>query len=135
MEQDVSIAFKTHFGNLTDPRVRRRQLHPLVEILFLVLCASICGAESWRDFVLFGNEKIDFLKKYFPFSNGVPSKNTFARLFSALNPEIFRSCFIEWVKSFQAVLNDVIVIDGKTLCNSYNTTENTSAIHVVFFER
>ena len=81
MENQVSEALETHFSRLKDPRIKRKKLYPLMEILFVVLCGTICGAESWRDFVLFGKEKIDFLRQYFAFSNGIPSKDTFARLF------------------------------------------------------
>jgi predicted transposase YbfD/YdcC len=102
-----------------------------MEILFVVLCGTICGAESWRDFVLFGKEKADFLKQYFAFSNGIPSKDTYARLFAVLDPEVFKICFIEWVKSLQKALNGVIAIDGKTLCNSVDELNNVPAIHMV----
>lgn len=131
MEKNISKAFEGHFAGLKDPRIKRKKLYPLVEVLFVVLCGSVCGAESWRDFVLFGKEKIDFLKCYFPFAHGVPSKDTFARVFAALDPEIFKACFIEWVKSFQTILNEVIAIDGKTLCNSIDATRNIPAIHMV----
>ena len=131
MSKDVSESFSGHFGNLKDPRVERTKLYPLVEILFVVLCGSICGAESWRDFVLFGKEKLEFLKEYYSFANGIPSKNTFARVFAALEVEAFKGCFIEWVKSLQAILNEVIAIDGKTLCNSVDEASGISAIHMV----
>jgi DDE_Tnp_1-associated len=62
VNQDVSISFKSHFGGLKDPRIERSKLYPLTEILFVVLSGSICGAESWRDFVLFGREKLDFIR-------------------------------------------------------------------------
>jgi len=107
-------------------------LYPLVEILFVVLCGSICGAESWRDYVAFGNEKLDFLKKYFLFANGIPSKNTFARLFYILDPETFKKCFVAWVQSLQGVISkEIIAIDGKTLCDSFDTASGASAIHMV----
>lgn len=131
MEKDVSQAFEAHFSSLKDPRIKRKKLYPLVEILFVVLCGTICGAESWRDFVLFGKEKSDFLKRYFPFIHGIPSKDTFARLFAVLDPEAFKACFIEWVKSLQAALEDIIAIDGKTLCNSIDELNNVPAIHMV----
>ena len=62
MERDISQAFEIHFSGLQDPIIKRKKLYPLMEILFVVLCGAICGAESWRDFVLFGKEKTDFLK-------------------------------------------------------------------------
>jgi predicted transposase YbfD/YdcC len=131
MSKDVSKSFESHFGNLKDPRVERTKLYPLLEILFVVLTGSVCGAESWRDFVLFGEERLDFLQEYYPFENGIPSKNTFSRVFAALDIEAFKECFIEWVKSLQALLHEVIAVDGKTLCNSFDKASGTKAIHMV----
>lgn len=101
------------------------------EILFVVLCGSICGAESWRDYVGYGKAKIDFLRRHFPFEAGIPCKNTFSRLFSVMNPQAFKTCFIEWVKALQPLLSGVVAIDGKTLCNSANLKEGMPAIHMV----
>lgn len=123
--------FQEHFGKMTDPRVERTKLYPLGEILFVMLCGSICGAESWRDFVLFGQDKLDFLREYFPFEEGIPCKNTFARVSAALEPEQFRTCFIAWAASLQTVPGEVIAIDGKTLCNSVDASSSTAAIHMV----
>jgi len=131
MNKDVSKSFESHFGELKDPRVERTKLYPLSEILFVVLTGSVCGAESWRDFVLFGEERLEFLQEYYPFENGIPSKNTFSRVFAALDTEAFKQCFIEWVKSLQMIINEVIAIDGKTLCNSYDKAMGTKAIHMV----
>jgi predicted transposase YbfD/YdcC len=131
MNKDVSESFESHFGDLKDPRIKRLKLYPLTEILFVVLCGTICGAESWRDFVLFGKEKLIFLRQHYSFEHGIPSKNTFARVLAALDTEAFKHCFIEWVQSLQNVLNDIIAIDGKTLCNSLDKQGNISAIHMV----
>lgn len=131
MSTDVSLSFESHFGVLNDPRIDRTKLYPLTEILFVVLAGSICGAESWRDFVLFGNAKLDFLRRYYAFKNGIPSKNTFSRVFAALDTEAFKLQFVEWVKSLQKLLQEVIAIDGKTLCNSIDKAMGTSAIHMV----
>lgn len=131
MNKDVSKSFESHFGDLKDPRIERTKLYPLSEVLFVVLTGSVCGAESWRDFVLFGEERLDFLQEYYPFENGIPSKNTFSRVFAALDTEAFKKCFIEWVKSLQTILNEVIAIDGKTLCNSFDVIAGTKAIHMV----
>lgn len=127
----VLAKFESHFGQLTDPRIDRTKFYPLSEILFVVFCGSICGAESWRDFVNFGKEKLEFLQKYYAFSEGIPCKNTFARVLAALNPDEFRSCFIGWVNCLQSVFGDVIAIDGKTLCNSANVANEVAAIHMV----
>ena len=130
-EQELSEGFEAHFGELTDPRIERSKVYPLVEILFVMLCGSICGAESWRDLVTFGEDKLDFLQEYFPFAAGIPCKNTFARVCAALDPMQFRDCFIGWAQSFHTGLAEVIAIDGNTLRNSMNTATSTAAIHMV----
>ena len=104
MCQDDKPRFLYHFDNLEDPRIDRKKLYPLTEILFVVICASICGAQSWRDFVTFGEEKLEYLQRFLPFENGIPSKNTFARVFASLSPDEFKQCFIAWVQSFQQAL-------------------------------
>ena len=131
MDGKMVEKFQEYFGQMKDPRVERTKLYPLEEILFVMLCGSICGAESWRDFVMFGVEKLDFLREYFPFSSGIPCKNTFARVSAALEPEQFRACFIAWAASLQTVPGEVIAIDGKTLCNSADTCTGAAAIHMV----
>lgn len=131
MDGQMAERFQEHFGKMQDPRVERTKLYRLQEILFVLLCGSICGAESWRDFVMFGQEKLDFLREYFPFSAGIPCKNTFARVCAALEPEQFRACFVAWAASLQRVPGEVIAIDGKTLCNSANAGAGAAAIHMV----
>jgi predicted transposase YbfD/YdcC len=130
----VLKSFQAHFGQLPDPRINRTKLYALEEILLVLLCGSICGAESWRDFVVFGKEKLPFLREYFPFASGIPCKNTFARVLAALNPEEFRRCFIAWVSALQSTSQnerEVIAIDGKTLRNSANIAGGVNAIHMV----
>lgn len=124
-------AFLYHFDALEDPRIDRKKLYPLEEVLLIVLCGSICGAQSWRDFVIFGKEKIEFLRRFLPFDHEIPSKNTFARVMSALDPAAFKACFIAWVQSFQLALKEIIAIDGKTLRKSFDKASEQSAIHMV----
>ncbi len=131
MENEAELGFESCFSKLSDPRINRKKLYPLMEILFTVLSGVVCGAESWRDFVLFGNEKLEFLKRYFPYENGIPSKDTFARLFVVLDPETFKICFTKWVQSLQKTLEKVIAIDGKRLCNSFDALNEVPAIHMV----
>jgi len=131
MNDAVSQSFNSYFGVLKDPRINRKKLYPLTEILFVIIAGSVCFAESWRDYVSFGKEKIDFLRQYYPFENEIPSKNTFARVLAALDPETFKQQFILWVQSLQTLLKGVIAIDGKTLCNSIDINSKNSAIHMV----
>ncbi|MEO1944544.1 MAG: ISAs1 family transposase [Candidatus Thioglobus sp.] len=124
-------AFLYHFDDLKDPRIDRQKLYPLPEVLLIVLSGSICGAQSWRDFVYFGDEKLDYLRRFLPFANGIPSKNTFARVLSALDPAVFKTCFISWIHSFQLAVKEVIAIDGKCLRKSFDKASGQSAFHMV----
>lgn len=131
MDTRKKPAFLCHFDELEDPRIDRKKLYPLTEILFVVLCGSICGAQSWRDFVTFGEEKLDYLKRFLAFDKGIPSKNTFARVLSSLDPTGFKRCFIAWIQSFQLAVKEVIAIDGKALRKSFDKAHGKSAIHMV----
>ncbi len=124
------IPFLESFETLEDPRIDRKKLYPLNEILLITLSAVICGADSGRDLVTFGEEKLEHLKRYLPFKHGVPCKNTFSRLFASINPEQFKTCFLSWIDSFQRVFKTV-AIDGKTLRRSHDKIHNQSAIHSV----
>jgi predicted transposase YbfD/YdcC len=116
---------------MKDPRIDRQKLHLLPDILLIVFCGAICGVETWEDFVDFGESKINFLKKYAELKNGIPSKNTFNRVISSLNPEAFRECFIRWTEDFKQDLGPVIAIDGKTLRRSHDKAGKSTAIHMV----
>lgn len=124
-------SFIDHFSSLKDPRNQDQIDYPLSEILLVVLCGTICGADSWRDYVNFGKAKLSYLKKFSAFMNGIPSKNTFSRVFSLLDPDSFKTCFIRWVQSLQSQLSGVIAIDGKTLKGSFDKANSQSAIHMV----
>lgn len=131
MSSHKQPAFLHHFDALEDPRIDRKKLYPLAEILLIVLCGMICGAQSWRDFVTFGGEKLDYLRQFLPYHHGIPSKNTFARVLASLDPVLFKRCFIEWIQSFQLALREVIAIDGKCLRKSFDKATEQSAIHMV----
>ena len=91
---DIEETFLDCFNDIEDPGIGKNKMYPSNEILFVTICAIICGAESWRDMVDFGVLKLEFLKQYLSFANGVPSKNTFCRFFAALKPESFKTCFV-----------------------------------------
>jgi predicted transposase YbfD/YdcC len=119
------------FGKLEDPRREQGKLHPMPEILFLTLCSVICGAESWIDMEDFGYAKLDFLRRYLPYKNGVPSDDTFRRFYRAIDTEQFQRLFVEWIRVWLSpdVADKVIAIDGKTLRGSRDG--NNSTIHIV----
>lgn len=131
MDHKQASSFQKYFATLEDPRIERRKLHPLPDILFITLCASICGAESWRDIVDYAHEQSEVLKSYIDLENGVPSKSTLARVFSLLDPQSFRQCFINWAQALHDVLDDIVAIDGKTLRHSFDRCAEQPAIHMV----
>lgn len=131
MDISNNDVFANCFAIVSDPRINRKKLYPLEEVLFVVICGSVCGAESWRDFVIFGNEKLDYLRRFFNFENGIPSKNTFCRVMGILDPEQLKSSLLEWIKSLQQVLKGVIAIDGKTVRRSFDKALSQNAIHIV----
>lgn len=126
-----NIAFLDHFSQIDDPRINRKKLYPLNEILLVTLCGVICGAESWRDLEKFGNLKLDFLRKYLPYKNGIPSHDTFGRLYSLLDPKSFGDCFISWVEDLMDEIPKLISIDGKTLRRSFDKAGCKLPIHLV----
>ena len=130
MEQS-KLNFLDYFKDIKDPRIERKKLYQIEEILLITICGVICGAEGWSDLALFGNKKIDYLKTILPFNNGIPTDDTFRRFFRALEPDEFKQRFIDWVKALQISNPKFISIDGKTLRRSYDNAGNKNAIHMV----
>lgn len=119
------------FSSLEDNRQEGKKLHPLPEILLLTIVAAIAGAEGWRDIEIFGNSKLEYLKKYLPYNNGIPSKATLQRVFSMLDPEHFKLSFLNWVKQIYQLSPQVIPVDGKTLRRSYDKAQEKPALQMV----
>jgi len=116
-----SLGFLDFFSNIPDHRIARKRLYSVEEIMLVTFCGVIAGCEGWDDIELFGETKLDFLRKFYPFKAGVPSDDTLRRFFRILDPGKFEACFIEWVKSFQIDLESkVVAIDGKTLRRSFD---------------
>ena len=124
-------AFLTHFESVEDPRQQGKVLYPLEEIFLLVLCGVISGADGWTSIALYGQKKLEFLRRFLPFENGTPSHDQLGILFSRLDMEQFQSCFISWVASLNETLEGVVAVDGKTLRRSFDTNSNQAAIHMV----
>lgn len=120
-----------HFGKIPDPRIARGKLHKLYDIIFITITAAICGADKWEDVEEFGEIRYDWLKTVLELPNGIPSHDTFNRVFSLINPKAFQQCFTEWVQSVaQVTKGQIINIDGKRLCNS-GEGGSKSVIHMV----
>ena len=117
---------------MTDPRVERSQRHKLIDIITIAICAVICGADTWVELESYGWAKIKWLKRFLELPNGIPSHDTFARVFAQLDPEQFQQSFLNWIKSISNVMKgEVVAIDVKTLRHSYDTKSDKSAIHMV----
>lgn len=128
MSEKVSLI--SYFADLPDPRIERTKLHSLLDILVLAISAVICGAEGWTDIEAFGKSKEAWLKQFLELKNGIPSHDTFSRVFERLEAEAFEARFIAWVASL-GQLNGHIAIDGKTLRHSYDKTHRKGALHLV----
>jgi predicted transposase YbfD/YdcC len=121
-----------HFATLDDPRIERTKEHLLLDIVGITICAVICGADSWVDIENYGNAKIDWLNQFLALPNGIPSHDTFARVFARLDPAQFEQCFLNWIEAVSQLSNgQIIAVDGKTLRHSYDRGGAKGAIHMV----
>ncbi len=128
----VGVSLAEHFGALEDPRVEHLTDHKLLDIVMIAICAIICGAETWKDMALFGQERLEWLRQFIALENGVPSDDTFGRLFARLEPEQFQACFVSWVKAvFTVTKGQVIAVDGKSARHSYDKANGKEAVHLV----
>src|SRR3954469_13434205 len=101
-----------HFSALKDPRQAWKVIYPLPEILLLVLCATLAGAEDFVEARLWGVKNLDFLRRFLPFKDGLPSHDTLNDVINALDPPLFKTCFVTWVEGLRATEPDLVAIDG-----------------------
>ena len=120
-----------HFSALEDPREGWRVLYPLPEILLLVLCATVSGMEDFVEIVLWGRERLDFLRRFLPFERGIPSHDALNDVFNALDGELFRHCFMSWVETLRDGDPDLIAIDGKTSRRTHARSKGREPLHLV----
>ncbi|MBT4090320.1 MAG: ISAs1 family transposase [Candidatus Marinimicrobia bacterium] len=121
-----------HFSSLTDPRYINKSDHILLDIITITICAVICGADMFTEIEAYGKAKYDWFKRFLELPSGIPSHDTFNRVFLLLNPNEFQSCFQQWIKTVASVTSgEIIAIDGKTLRRSHDRSANKAAIHMV----
>jgi len=121
-----------HFENVTDPRVDRGGNHDLLEMVFVALTAAICGANGWADVERFAKAKLDWFRQYIDLPHGVPSHDTFGRVFARLDTGEFLSAMHQWVDQFAGSLRGRgIAIDGKTLRGSFDQAAGQSPLHTI----
>lgn len=132
MRKKPQSALTASFRSLPDPRVERTKHHLLVDIMAIAICAVICGADAWTEVEAFGKIKKKWLKRFLALPHGIPSHDTFGRVFAALDPVAFQQCFLTWVQRVaHLTAGEVIAIDGKTLRRSHDHGKNKDAIHLV----
>lgn len=126
----AGLSIREYFTKLKDPRRQHRRLHHLQDILVIALCAVIAGAQDWQEIETFGRKRRDWLKGFLRLPNGIPSHDTFERVFDRLNPHAFQACFRDWVRAIQEALPiRHVAIDGKTLRGSGSA--KLGALHLV----
>lgn len=130
MSQSLNAIFTT-FANLTDPRLKRTRRHELFEIVVVAVCATIAGSDGWADIERFGIEKLAWLRTFLRLENGVPSHDTFGRVFSRLDPAKLAACIVQWLEDVGRELGKHIAIDGKTLRGSFDKAAGQNPLHLV----
>lgn len=121
-----------HISIISDYRQAWKVEHKLSGILLLTICVVISGAEGWEDIEGFCGTRLDFLKQYGEFENGIPFHDTIARVISCISPAKFHECFINWMYDCHSSGDkDVIAMDGKTLRHSYDKSRRKGTIHVI----
>jgi predicted transposase YbfD/YdcC len=115
-QKHPKLSLIEHFGKLADPRVNRTKDHDLIDVLIIAICTLLCAGESFNDMEDFGKAKEDWFRTFLSLRNGIPSHDTFNRVFAALDPEKFLECFLAWTQSVrEAVGQEIVALDGKAL--------------------
>ena len=129
----LNNTFLQFFSQLQDPRLNNaNKKHLLIDIIAITVCAVICGYGTWEEISYYGEEKKSWLKKFLKLPNGIPSHDTFRRIFMILDPKEFNRCFLDWTASFRkSRQGEVIAVDGKTICGSGDPGLGKRAIHMV----
>ena len=111
MAEPVNVSIVEHFQSLEDPRIERSKKHRLIDILVIALCTLLSGGEGFQDMELFGKSKRAWLQTFLALPHGIPSHDTFGRVFARLNPRRFQACFLAWT---QAVAQLALIMASAT---------------------
>lgn len=131
MSVPSSCSLLDHFSALADPRQRWRVLYPLEEILLLVLCATLSGMEDFVEIRLWGQLRLEFLRRFLPYEHGIPAHDTLNDVINALDPALFKDCFTAWVDTLRDTGPDIVAIDGKTSRRSHDRARGRGPLHMV----
>ncbi|MEZ5592708.1 MAG: ISAs1 family transposase [Gammaproteobacteria bacterium] len=125
------LSIATHFESLADPRISGKTEHKLLDIIVIAISGVICHADDWVSIAQFGRAKEGWFRQFLELPNGIPSHDTFNRVFSRLSPTGFQACFASWVRALSGAYDGLIAVDGKRLRGSYDRASDKSAIHLV----
>ena len=131
MEENDLRDLESLFAQVEDPRMERTKLHRLRDIIILAICGVICGAEGWAEIEEFGKAKEAWFTQLLNLPNGIPSHDTFGRVFALMDPKQFEASFFQWVQGISTTIKGVIAIDGKTLRRSHDQAAGKKALHLV----
>jgi len=131
MEDNDLRDLESLFAQVEDPRMERTKLHRLRDIIILAICGVICGAEGWVEIEEFGKAKEAFFTELLDLPNGIPSHDTFGRVFVLIDPKQFEASFVQWVQGISKTVKGVVAIDGKTLRRSHDRANGKKALHLV----
>jgi hypothetical protein len=131
MEEETVRDLETIFRQVEDPRVERTKRHRLRDIIILAICGVLCGADGWVEIEEFGKAKEAFFAELLDLPNGIPSHDTFGRVFALIDPKQFEVSFMQWVQGLSRTVKGVIAIDGKTLRRSHDQEAGKKALHLV----
>src|SRR5262245_9765 len=132
MADTVNVSIVEHFQTLEDPRIERTKKHPLLDILVIAVCTLLTGGEGFQDMELFGKSKQAWLQTFLALPHGIPSHDTFGRVFARLNPQRFQECSLSWTRAVaQFTQGTLISLDGKTVKASCDRATTASPLHMV----
>src|SRR3978361_1493840 len=135
MARERSMSIETlaqYFSTVEDPRCSGKVEHRLIDVLVIAVCAVIACAESWDDIALYGRSKLAWLRTFLELANGIPSHDTFRRVFMLIDPEAFETGVATWVSALTTrVEREVVAIDDKTIRRSFDRGRDQSPLHVV----
>ena len=131
MTENVCTSIIEHFSELPDPRIVLKTRHRLVDIVTMGLCAVLAGADDWVEIAAYAKARESWFKGFLKLEGGIPSHDTFGRVFALLAPEAFSKCYSDWVRALVNIPDEVVAIDGKTLRRSHDRSNGKSAIHMV----
>jgi predicted transposase YbfD/YdcC len=125
------VAVFTPFEDLTDPRMARTRVHDLFDLVVVALCGTIAGADTWADIERFGHARLDWLRTFLRLDGGIPSHDTFGRVFALLDPAELVNCVTQWLDEIGRDIGKHIAIDGKTLRGSFDTAAGRNPLNLV----